>query len=49
MTAQAMPDEVEGFTAAGCDGYIQKPIRLQTFRAEVHRHLAIAADEPHRP
>ncbi len=49
MTAQAMPDEVEGFTAAGRDGYIQKPIGLQTFRAGVHRHLAIAADEPHQP
>ncbi len=46
MTAQAMPDEVERFVAAGCDGYIQKPISLQAFRAEVQRHLTTAADEP---
>jgi CheY-like chemotaxis protein len=49
MTAQAMPDEVERFVAAGCDGYIQKPISLQTFRAEVRRHLTAAAGVPHQP
>jgi len=49
MTAQAMPDEVERFVAAGCVGYIQKPISLQTFRAEVQRHLAAADGEPRRP
>ncbi len=49
MTAQAMPDEVERFVAAGCDGYIQKPISLQTFRAEVQRHLITAAGEPRKP
>jgi len=48
MTAQAMPDEVERFVAAGCDGYIQKPISLQTFRAEVKRHLIAATGEPQR-
>lgn len=46
MTAQAMPDEVERFVAAGCDGYIQKPISLQAFRAEVQRHLTPAAGDP---
>ncbi len=49
MTAQAMPDEVDRFVAAGCDGYIQKPISLQTFRAEVHRHLTSATGEPREP
>jgi two-component system cell cycle response regulator DivK len=49
MTAQAMPDEVDRFVAAGCDGYIQKPISLQTFRAEVQRHLTAATGEPHQP
>ncbi len=49
MTAQAMPDEVDRFVAAGCDGYIQKPISLQTFRAEVQRHLTSATGEPRQP
>jgi two-component system cell cycle response regulator DivK len=46
MTAQAMPDEIESFVAAGCDGYIQKPISLKTFRAEVQRHLTASAGGP---
>lgn len=46
MTAQAMPGDVERFVAAGCDGYIQKPISLQAFRAEVQRHLTTTAGEP---
>ena len=49
MTAQAMPEEVDRFVAAGCDGYIQKPISLQTFRAEVQRHLTAATEEARRP
>ncbi len=49
MTAQAMPDEVDRFVAAGCNGYIQKPISLQTFRAEVQRHLTAVKGVPHRP
>ncbi len=47
MTAQAMPDEIDRFVAAGCDGYIQKPISIQSFRAEVQRQLStVAADSP---
>ncbi len=49
MTAQAMPEEVDSFMAAGCDGYIQKPISLQSFRAEVQRHLITTKLEPRRP
>ncbi len=49
MTAQAMPEEVDSFMAAGCDGYIQKPISLQSFRAEVQRHLIAAKTEPRQP
>ncbi len=49
MTAQALPEEVDRFVAAGCDGYIQKPISLQSFRAEVQRHLTTATSEPRRP
>jgi two-component system cell cycle response regulator DivK len=40
MTAQGMAGDRERFLAAGCDGYIEKPISLPTFRAEVARHLA---------
>ncbi len=47
MTAQAMPDEIDRFVAAGCDGYIQKPISIQSFRAEVQRQLStVASDAP---
>lgn len=40
MTAQAMTGDRERFLAAGCDGYISKPISLRTLYAEVERHLA---------
>ena len=45
MTAQALPDEVARFVAAGCDGYIQKPISIVSFRAEVRRHLNPASGQ----
>ena len=48
MTAQALPDEVERFVAAGCDGYIQKPISIESFRAEVRRHLKLTSGEEQR-
>jgi two-component system, cell cycle response regulator DivK len=49
MTAQALPDEVERFMAAGCDGYIQKPISIESFRAEVRRHMDRTSEqEQHR-
>lgn len=48
MTAHAMPDEAVHFVAAGCDGYIQKPISVQAFREEVQRHLSTPAGGPPR-
>lgn len=44
MTAQAMAGARERFLAAGCDGYIAKPLFVQPFLAEVLRHLT--ADSP---
>ncbi len=44
MTAQAMTGDRERFLAAGCDGYIQKPISLRTFTTEVERYLAGARE-----
>jgi two-component system cell cycle response regulator DivK len=49
MTAQAMPEEAERLVAAGCDGYIRKPISIQSFRAEVQRQLAAPAGDRPRP
>jgi two-component system, cell cycle response regulator DivK len=49
MTAQAMPEEVDRFVAAGCDGYVQKPISITAFRAEVQRHLPAATGGSHQP
>ncbi len=49
MTAQAMPEEVDRFVAAGCDGYVQKPISITSFRAEVQRHLTAATGGSHQP
>lgn len=49
MTAQAMAGDRERFLAAGCDGYIQKPISVRTFATEVARHLAPAGGEARQP
>ncbi len=40
LTAQAMAGDRERFLAAGCNGYIQKPISLRTFSQEVEQYLA---------
>lgn len=40
LTAHAMRGDRERFLAAGCDGYISKPIDIATFVAEVERFLA---------
>lgn len=40
LTAFAMKGDEERVIAAGCDGYIAKPIQYQSFLAEVQRILA---------
>lgn len=39
LTAHAMRGDRERFLAAGCDGYISKPIDVETFADEVRRYL----------
>ncbi|MDO9165994.1 MAG: response regulator [Rhodoferax sp.] len=38
VTSYAMPGDRERCLAAGCNGYIEKPIDPQTFAAEVERY-----------
>ena len=40
LTALAMLGDRERTLAAGCAGYIQKPINTRTFAAEVRKYLA---------
>jgi two-component system, cell cycle response regulator DivK len=40
LTALAMKGDEERIRAAGCDGYIAKPMRYQAFLATVAAHLA---------
>jgi two-component system cell cycle response regulator DivK len=40
LTAHAMRGDRERFLAAGCDGYISKPIDISTFADEVKRYLS---------
>ena len=39
LTSYAMAGDREKALAAGCNGYIEKPINPETFIAEVERHL----------
>lgn len=41
LTASAMREEEERIRAAGCDGYITKPIDCQQFLAEIGRRLTV--------
>lgn len=45
LTALAMKGDAERMLAAGCDGYIAKPIHYQHFLDEIKRMLATAAKE----
>ena len=42
LTALAMKGDEERIRAAGCDGYIAKPMRYQSFLATIAAHLAPA-------
>lgn len=42
LTALAMKGDADRIAAAGCDGYIAKPIEARRFAEEVARHLSPA-------
>ncbi len=46
LTAYSMKGDQERFMAAGCDGYIPKPISIPTFASEVRRYFHTQADLP---
>ena len=48
VTASAMVGDRDNVLAQGFDGYISKPIILDTFVAEVERNLAAHAQVEHR-
>ncbi len=39
LTSYAMPGDREKALAAGCNGYITKPIDVETFMAEIEKYL----------
>jgi two-component system cell cycle response regulator DivK len=49
LTALAMKGDEERIRAAGCDGYIAKPMRLKEFLAAVAAQLALAASPSGTP
>lgn len=46
LTAHAMRGDRERFIAGGCDGYISKPINVETFVSEVKRILDSGGGAP---
>lgn len=49
VTAFAMKGDEEKMIAAGCDGYIAKPIQYKNFLAEVERILALSLSQQESP
>ena len=47
LTALAMKGDEERIRAAGCNGYIAKPMGIQDFLATVASHLSVASRIPH--
>jgi two-component system, cell cycle response regulator DivK len=45
LTAYAMKGDDERMRAAGCDGYIAKPIEVSTFARQVRSFLAAAGEK----
>lgn len=45
VTSHAMPGDRDQALAAGCDGYIEKPIDPETFVAEVEQLRRVTLDE----
>ena len=46
VTSYAMAGDREKTIAAGCDGYMEKPIDPETFVSEIERHLNKASGKP---
>ncbi len=46
VTSYAMVGDRERILAAGCEGYIEKPINPDTFMAQVEEHLPGGAEGP---
>jgi two-component system cell cycle response regulator DivK len=45
VTAFAMQDDEEKIMAAGCEGYLAKPISIGPFINAVHKHLDIVGEK----
>ena len=46
VTSYAMVGDRERILAAGCEGYIEKPINPETFMAQVEQHLPEGTERP---
>jgi two-component system cell cycle response regulator DivK len=42
LTARTMPDELQRALDAGCNGYISKPINVESFQVKVEEYLESA-------
>jgi CheY-like chemotaxis protein len=49
VTSYAMTGDRDKALAAGCDGYLEKPIDPETFVAEIEQHLVPHNDEGSKP